>query len=86
MLWPGLNAPIIRGKELVVQQKLPDDPEREAKLHQLRNAMGQFRAIKINPIDRGWSGNKAPGRSIGPPDPVGEGMLCTFSSILLTQN
>lgn len=28
MLWPGLNAPIIRGKELVQQQKLPEDPER----------------------------------------------------------
>lgn len=28
MLWPGLNAPIIRGRELVQQQKLPPDPER----------------------------------------------------------
>lgn len=27
MLWPGLNAPIIRGKELVKQQKLPDNPD-----------------------------------------------------------
>lgn len=27
MLWPGLNSPIIRGRELVKQQKLPEDPE-----------------------------------------------------------
>ena len=45
MLWPGLNAPIIRGKELIVQQKLPDDPEREAKLHQIRDAMGHFLSL-----------------------------------------
>ena len=25
--WPGLNAPIIRGRELVQQQKLPEDPD-----------------------------------------------------------
>lgn len=28
MLWPGLSAPIIRGRELLKQQRLPDDPER----------------------------------------------------------
>lgn len=27
VLWPGLNAPIIRGRELVQQQKMPEDPE-----------------------------------------------------------
>lgn len=28
MLWPGLSAPVIRGRELLKQQKLPDDSER----------------------------------------------------------
>jgi small subunit ribosomal protein S5 len=28
ILWPGLSAPIIRGRELIQQQKLPEDPER----------------------------------------------------------
>lgn len=28
IIWPGLNSPIIRGKELVQQQQLPEDPER----------------------------------------------------------
>lgn len=27
IVWPGLNAPVIRGAELVKQEKLPEDPE-----------------------------------------------------------
>lgn len=75
MVWPGLSAPIIRGRELIQQQKLPEDPEREAKLIKMRDEMGTFRYMKLSPIERGWSGTKMPGRSIGPPDPVGEGKL-----------
>ncbi|XP_071454014.1 small ribosomal subunit protein uS5m [Hetaerina americana] len=71
IVWPGLNAPILRGRELVQQQKLPEDTEREQKLFQMRNEMGVFRSLKLSPIERGWSGTKMPGRSIGPPDPIG---------------
>ncbi|XP_055851737.1 28S ribosomal protein S5, mitochondrial [Episyrphus balteatus] len=81
--WPGLNSPIIRGKELVKQQRLPDDPEREKKLIKLRDSMTGFRAMKLSPIDRGWSGTKLPGRSIGPPDPVGEDNFEGFDTIVL---
>lgn len=28
MVWPGLSAPIIKGKELVQHVQLPNDPER----------------------------------------------------------
>lgn len=73
IVWPGLSAPIIRGRELIQQQKLPEDSEREAKLIKMRDEMGTFRYMKLSPIERGWSGTKMPGRSIGPPDPVGEG-------------
>lgn len=73
ILWPGLSAPIIRGRELVQQQQLPPDPEREQRLIQLRDKMGTHKFAKLSPIERGWSGAKLPGRSIGPPDPVGEG-------------
>lgn len=73
IVWPGLSAPIIRGRELIQQQKLPEDPEREAKLIKLRDEMGTFRYMKLSPIERGWTGAKMPGRSIGPPDPIGEG-------------
>lgn len=75
MVWPGLNAPVIRGKEIVQRQKMPDDPDREAKLIKIRSEMGIFRPLKLSPIERGWSGGKMPGRSLGPPDPVGEGKL-----------
>lgn len=72
-MWPGLSAPIIRGKELVQQQQLPADPDREKRLIELRNQMGHYKFAKLSPLERGWSGAKMPGRSIGPPDPIGEG-------------
>ncbi|EFX85562.1 hypothetical protein DAPPUDRAFT_98818 [Daphnia pulex] len=83
MLWPGLNSPIIQGKELIQQQKLPDDPEREAKLLKLRDEMGAFRLLRLSPLDRGWSGPKLPGRSVGRPDPVGEDDFEGFDTIVL---
>ncbi|VVC90564.1 unnamed protein product, partial [Leptidea sinapis] len=73
MLWPGLSAPVIRGRELLKQQSLPDDPERMEKLIKLRDSMTKFRRFKLSPIERGWSGTFMPGRSIGPPDPIGDG-------------
>nr|CAG4651821.1 EOG090X0689 [Triops cancriformis] len=83
MLWPGLNAPVVQGKEMVRQQKLPDDPEREAKLIKMRDSMGGFRPLRLSPIERGWSGVKMPGRSVGPPDPVGEDMFEGFDTKVL---
>lgn len=101
MLWPGLSAPVIRGRELLKQQRLPDDPERYSfflsnlneenslvailhkclclffrleKLVKIRDSMIKFRRMKLSPIERGWSGSKLPGRSIGPPDKIGEGI------------
>lgn len=44
------------------------------KLIKLRDSMTKFRRLRLSPIERGWSGAKMPGRSIGPPDPVGEGI------------
>lgn len=70
--WPGLSAPIIRGREIVQRQQLPPDEEREAKLIKLRDSMSGRRFQKLTPIERGWSGSSMPGRSIGPPDPIGE--------------
>lgn len=74
--------PVLRGRELVQQQKLPEDPEREKKLIKLRDDMGHFRPLKLSPIERGWSGTKMPGRSIGPPDPVGEGRNTGLFSVI----
>ncbi|KAB0803393.1 hypothetical protein PPYR_00363 [Photinus pyralis] len=83
ILWPGLTAPIIRGRELVEQQQLPEDPDREKKLIEIRNKMGNLRPPKLSPLDRGWSGNKMPGRSIGPPDPIGEESFEGFDTKVL---
>lgn len=72
MIWPGLNAPIIKGRDLIKRTQLPPDPERESRLIKLRDSMGTFRSIKLSPTERGWSGNKMPGRSIGPPQSINE--------------
>lgn len=83
MVWPGLTAPVIRGREIIKQVQLPEDPEREAKLLKMRNEMGQFKRLKLSPIERGWSGNKLPGRRVGPPDPIGEDAFEGFDTIVL---
>ncbi|KAF4529545.1 hypothetical protein B566_EDAN014391 [Ephemera danica] len=81
--WPGLNVPVMKGRELVQQQQLPEDTERENKLIKLRDAMGTFRSIRLLPTERGWSGSKMPGRSIGPPDPVGDDKFEGFDTKVL---
>lgn len=56
---------------------------REAKLHKFRDEMGSFRYQKITPLDRGWSGNRMPGRSIGPPDAIGDDTFEGFDTRVL---
>ncbi|XP_065371046.1 small ribosomal subunit protein uS5m [Calliphora vicina] len=83
ILWPGLNAPIIRGKEIVQQQMLAEDTEREKNILKIRDAIGGYRVIKVSPVDRGWSGSKMPGRSIGPPDAIGDDTFEGFDTRVL---
>jgi len=73
IVWPGLSAPIIRGRELVKQEQLPPDTEREAKLMKMRDDMVGRKSRRLHPLERGWSGAKMAGRSIGPPDPIEDG-------------
>ncbi|XP_068152841.1 small ribosomal subunit protein uS5m [Drosophila tropicalis] len=82
-VWPGLNSPIIRGNDLIQQQPLAENLEREKNIIKLRDSMGGFRMMKLNPIDRGWSGSKMPGRSIGPPDAVGDEEFKSFDTRVL---
>lgn len=83
VVWPGLNAPILRGNELIHQQKQPENADRENNINKLRDSMGSFKHMQISPIDRGWSGSKMPGRSIGPPDAVGEDDFQSFDTFVL---
>lgn len=73
MVWPGLNSPIIQGKELIKQRQLPDDPDFKTNLFKVKDMRSTFKQFKLSPLERGWTGAKMPGRRIGPPDPVGEG-------------
>ncbi|KAG8196686.1 hypothetical protein JTE90_023198 [Oedothorax gibbosus] len=83
MLWPGLNAPVIQGREVVRQQELPPDENREKRLFELRDKMASKKFNKIHPLERGWSGTKLHGRSLGPPEPVGEETFEGFDSRVL---
>ncbi|XP_063846777.1 small ribosomal subunit protein uS5m-like [Scylla paramamosain] len=83
MVWPGLNAPILRGRELIQQHQLPKDEEREAKLIKIRDSQGKFRMLKLDPLERGWSGTKMPGRSIGAPNAIGEDSFEGFDTKVL---
>ncbi|GFS74603.1 28S ribosomal protein S5, mitochondrial [Nephila pilipes] len=74
MIWPGLNAPIVQGREIIRQQELPRDEAREKRILELRDKSVGRKSFKLSPLERGWTGNKLPGRSLGPPDPIGEGI------------
>ncbi|OQR73348.1 28S ribosomal protein S5 [Tropilaelaps mercedesae] len=85
MVWPGLNAPIVRGREIVKQGSLPPDLERTKRILALRDKQPiNFRRLKLNPMERGWSGTKAQGRSLGPPDPIGGSEFPDFNSVILS--
>lgn len=45
--------------------------------------MSGFRVMKLNPLERGWSGQKLGGRSIGAPDPIGESTFEGFDTRVL---
>lgn len=73
ILFPGLNSPVFRGKELLQQQKLPEDPTREEKLVKLRQSQSGRKRVRLSPLERGWTSASIAGRKIGPPDPIEEG-------------
>ncbi|KAL0116124.1 hypothetical protein PUN28_011174 [Cardiocondyla obscurior] len=70
--FPGLNTPVFRGKELLKQEKMAIDPERQEKLAKIRQSYQKSKRIKLSPLERGWTSVHLGGRKIGPPDPVGE--------------
>lgn len=82
MVWPGLNAPVLKGKEIVTIKELPPDPDRETKIQEIRDKVGKFRSFKLPALQRGWTGNTRAGTSLGPPDPVGDcKFVCSFHTL-----
>lgn len=74
-MWPGLNSPIIKGREVLKRIQLPPDPKRNEEIIKLRDQMSRIRYTANPPLLRGWSGSRFPGQSVGPPDPVAD---CRF--------
>ena len=72
MLWPGLNAPIMQGRDVVKRRQLPPNPEYQEQLVKIRDELSKVKYPKLAPLERGWSGNRFPGQSIGPPEPFGD--------------
>ena len=72
MQWPGLNAPVVQGREIVpIVEKLPD-PVYEKRLLEVRNRLDRFRRLSIPPNERGFTGGSPAGKSLGRPDPINE--------------
>lgn len=82
-IWPGLNAPIVRGKTLIQQECLSEVNNLDRNIYKIRDLMNTNRIAKVNSIDRGWSGAKMPGRSIGPPDAINEEIFGNFDTRVL---
>lgn len=83
MVWPGLNAPVIRGREVVERRKLPQDKNYLLNILRVRNQMDTFSRKEIHPLERGWSGQSSRGKKIGPPDPMGDETFEGFETIVL---
>lgn len=84
--WPGLSAPVIRGRELVQRQQLPEDKSIQENLHKLRDSVRRGRRQPVSPLDRGWSGGHPGGRKVGPPDPVEECKIFSLSFLTIFEN
>ena len=80
ILWPGLNAPLMKGREVYKRRQLPPNPEYQAQLVKIRDELSKVRYPKLAPLERGWSGNRFPGQTIGPPEPFGDCELILYWS------
>jgi len=78
-VFPGLTGPAMTGKQLldihqsqVAQESVRPIPEIPKK-----------KRLKLLPLQRGFSGTKMPGRSIGPPDPINDYVFENFDTKVL---
>ncbi|GAB1605755.1 28S ribosomal protein S5, mitochondrial-like, partial [Argonauta hians] len=70
MIWPGLNAPIMKGRKMLNVESLPPNPDRQEQIQKVRDRFQRTRSFKVPAMQRGWTGRRMPGMSIGPPDPI----------------
>lgn len=82
-LWPGLNAPVIKGTEVVNHQELKPDPKYKENILKIRDQMDKKNRAFVHPLERGWSGTKLLGKWIGPPDPIAGDEFVGFDTKVL---
>nr|XP_027202987.1 28S ribosomal protein S5, mitochondrial-like [Dermatophagoides pteronyssinus] len=82
-LWPGLNAPVMKGSEVVQIKELKVDPAYKENLIKIRDQMEKRKRAYVHPLERGWSGTKLLGKWIGPPDPIAGEEFIGFDTKLL---
>lgn len=70
--WPGLNAPVVQGRDVLSIAERPPDPLREQKLLEVRNRLDRFRRLSIPPSERGFTGGSPAGKSLGKPESMNE--------------
>ena len=83
MVWPGLNAPVLKGKNIMQVAALPKSENRDEEIQKVRARQNKFRVLKIPALQRGWAGKRFPGMSIGPPDPVDDYTFENFDTRVL---
>ncbi|KAJ6217809.1 hypothetical protein RDWZM_008966 [Blomia tropicalis] len=82
-LWPGLNAPVIKGSEVVQHQELKQDPKYKENILKIRDQMERRNRTYVHPLERGWSSTKLLGKWIGPPDPIAGDEFVGFDTKVL---
>ncbi|CAF1058203.1 unnamed protein product [Rotaria sordida] len=83
MQWPGLNAPVFQGRDIVPIVEKPSDPMYQQRLLDVRNRLDRFRRLSIPPNERGFTGGSPAGKSLGQPDPINEITFEDFDSRLV---
>ncbi|CAK9813616.1 28S ribosomal protein S5, mitochondrial [Anthophora quadrimaculata] len=86
VIFPGLNVPIVKGNILNKQQVLSQeeaDAKQIVESSQAHILISKSKKFKIPALKRGWSGGRAGGRKIGPPDPINDDKFDGFETWIL---
>eukprot|EP00058_Branchiostoma_floridae_P027828 XP_002613319.1 hypothetical protein BRAFLDRAFT_68286 [Branchiostoma floridae] len=81
-VWPGLNAPVMTAGVIHRIQKKDNDPEREQKLIEERDAWYKMKSKRLK-RQRGWTGGTLGGTSLGSPDPIRDRKFEDFEARVL---
>lgn len=86
VIFPGFNVHVVQGNLLNRQQVLsPNQVEAKEFLEssEIEPDVSKPKKFKLSPLKRGWSGGRAGGRKIGPPNPINEDEFHGFETWIL---